>query len=99
MFTGQQVALGRTAVLDTGRMKLVVSENRCEPLDLAMFRFVGIEPTAQRVLIIKSKIQYSPTFGAIAAHVLDCNGAGFASLDHTRFRYRAIPRPLHPFDP
>ena len=99
VFTGQQVALGRTAVLDTGRMKLVVSEGRCEPLDLAMFRFVGIEPTEQRVLIIKSKIQYRPTFGAIAAHVLDCNGTGFASLDHTRFDYRAITRPLHPFDP
>jgi microcystin degradation protein MlrC len=99
VFTGQQVALGRTAVLDTGRLKLVVSEGRCEPLDLAMFRFVGIEPTEQRYLIIKSKIQYRPTFGAIAAQVLDCNGAGFASLDHTRFRYRKITRPLHPFDP
>jgi microcystin degradation protein MlrC len=46
VFTGQQVALGRTAVLDTGRLKLVVSESRCEPLDLATFRFVGIEPYA-----------------------------------------------------
>ncbi len=99
VFTGQQVALGRTAVLDTGRLKLVVSEGRCEPLDLAMFRFVGIEPADQRYLIIKSKIQYRPTFGAIASHVLDCNGAGFASLDHTRFRYQKITRPLHPFDP
>ena len=99
VFTGQQVALGRTAVLDTGRLKLVVSEGRCEPLDLAMFRFVGIEPTERRYLIIKSKIQYRATFGVIASHVLDCNGAGFASVDHTRFRYRKITRPLHPFDP
>jgi microcystin degradation protein MlrC len=99
VFTGRQVALGRAAVLDTGRLKLVVSEGRCEPLDLAMFRFVGIEPEDQRFLIIKSKIQYRPTFGAIAGHVLECNGAGFASLDHTRFRYRKITRPLHPFDP
>jgi microcystin degradation protein MlrC len=98
VFTGQLVALGRTAVLDTGRLKLVVSEGRCEPLDLAMFRFVVIEPEEQRCLIIKSKIQYCPTVGAIASHVLDCNGAGFASLDHTRFRYRKIARPLHPFD-
>jgi microcystin degradation protein MlrC len=98
VFTGHEVALGRTAVLDTGRLKLVVSEGRCEPLDLAMFRFVGIEPADQRYLIIKSKIQYRPTFGAIASSVLECNGAGFASLDYTRFRYRKITRPLHPFD-
>jgi microcystin degradation protein MlrC len=99
VFTGQAVTLGRTAVLDTGRLKLVVSEGRCEPLDLDMFRFVGIEPADHRYLIIKSKIQYRPTFGAIAAEVLECNGAGFASLDHTRFHYRKITRPLHPFDP
>jgi microcystin degradation protein MlrC len=99
VFTGQHVALGATAVLDTGRRKLVVSEGRCEPLDLAMFRFVGIEPTEQRYIIIKSKIQYRPTFGAIARHTLECNGVGFASLDYRQFRYRKITRPLHPFEP
>jgi microcystin degradation protein MlrC len=98
VFTGSKVALGRTVVLDTGHMKLVVSEDRCEPLDLAMFRFVGIEPTEQRYVIIKSKIQYRPTFGAIASHVLDCNGVGFASLDHTKFRFERITRPLYPID-
>jgi microcystin degradation protein MlrC len=98
VFTGQKVALGQTAVLDTGRLKLIVSEGRCEPLDLDMFRFVGIEPAEQRYLIIKSNIQYRPTFGAIARHVLECNGAGFPSADHTRFGYQRITRPLHPFD-
>jgi microcystin degradation protein MlrC len=98
VFTGTKIALGRTVVLDTGRMKLIVSEGRCEPLDLAMFRFVGIEPAEQRYLIIKSKIQYRPTFGAVASHVLDCNGVGFASLDHTKFRFERITRPLFPID-
>jgi len=98
VFTGSKIELGRTVVFDTGRMKLVVSEGRCEPLDLAMFRFVGIEPTEQRYLIIKSKIQYRPTFGTIATEVLDCNGVGFASLDHTRFRFERITRPLFPID-
>jgi microcystin degradation protein MlrC len=43
--------------------------------------------------------QYRSTFGAIARHVLECNGSGVASLDHTRFRYRRISRPLQPSDP
>lgn len=98
VFTGSVINLGRTVVLDTGRMKLVVSEGRCEPLDLAMFRFVGIEPTAERYLIIKSKIQYRPTFGAIAKAVLECNGSGFASLDYGKFDFRRVTRPIHPLD-
>ena len=99
VFTGSVIDLGRTAVLDTGALKLVVSEGRCEPLDLAMFRFVGIEPTSERYLIIKSKIQYRPTFGAIASEILECNGAGYASLDYSKFDFRAVRRPIHPLDP
>ncbi len=39
-----QVELGRTAAFDTGAMELLFNEDRIEPLDLAMFRFFGIEP-------------------------------------------------------
>ncbi|HLI13798.1 MAG TPA: M81 family metallopeptidase [Alphaproteobacteria bacterium] len=99
VFTGLRVDLGRTVVLDTGPMELIVSEGRAEPLDLAMFRFVGIEPTAKRFIIIKSKVQYKPTFGAIAKHVVGCNGVGVGSLDYRLFRFRKLRRPIYPLDP
>jgi microcystin degradation protein MlrC len=98
VFNGMKVALGRTIVFDAGAITLIICEGRCEPLDLANFSFVGIDPAAQRYVIIKSKIQYRPTFGAIASHVLDCNGVGFATLDYTKFTYDKVTRPLHPLD-
>lgn len=99
VFTGMRSTLGRCAVLDTGPLRLIASEGRMEPLDLAMFRSVDIEPTAARFLIIKSKVQYKPTFGAIAKHVIDCNGTGVASADYRLFRFRKLGRPIYPLDP
>ena len=37
MATGTTVRMGRTAVLDTGKMQIVVSEKRAEPYDLGVF--------------------------------------------------------------
>jgi microcystin degradation protein MlrC len=98
VFTGTQVDLGRTVVLDTGNLELIVSEARVEPVDLMLFRFVGMEPTEKRDLVLKSKVQYQPTFGRIATHVVECNGTGFASLDFDSFTFRHLSRPIYPID-
>ncbi len=99
VFTGMQVDLGRTVVLDAGHVQIVVSEDRIEPLDLDMFRFVGIEPLDKRYIVLKSKIQYRPTFGAIAKHVVECNAVGVGSADFSQFPYHALTRPIFPLDP
>lgn len=98
VFTGMQVDLGRTAVLDTGALEIVVCEGRIEPLDLDMFRFLGIDPLAKRYIVLKSKIQYRPTFGAAAAHVVECNAVGVASADIAQFPYKSLTRPIYPLD-
>ena len=98
VFTGTRVALGRTVVLDTGPLQLIVSEGRTEPLDLAQFRFVGIEPTEKRYVIVKSKMQYRPTFGAMAKHVIECNGTGVSSMDLSQFTFKNVRRPVFPLD-
>lgn len=98
VFTGMQVELGRTVVLDTGAMEIVVCEGRIEPLDLDMFRFVGIEPLDKTYIVLKSKIQYRPTFGAAAKHVVECNAVGVGSADFSQFPYKALTRPIFPLD-
>ena len=99
VFTGTRVALGRTVVLDIGALQLIVSEGRTEPLDLAQFRFVGIEPTQKRYVVVKLKMQYRPTFGAMAKHVVECNGTGVSSMDLSQFAFKRVRRPVFPLDP
>jgi microcystin degradation protein MlrC len=44
-FTGMRCYMGRTAVLDTGRAQIVVTERNQEPWDRGVFESVGIRPS------------------------------------------------------
>jgi len=67
MATGSTIRMGRTAVLDTGPMQIVVSEFRSEPFDLGCFTHCGIDPTRKRYVLIKSRQHFRAGFEPIAA--------------------------------
>ena len=99
MATGTRVRMGRTAVLDTGSMQIVVSERRTEPSDLGVFTHCGIDPRRKRYILIKSRQHFRAGFEPIARHIVMCDGDGCTSSDLTLFTYRNRPRPLYPFEP
>jgi microcystin degradation protein MlrC len=97
-FTGKRCYMGRTAVLDTGRASIVVTERNQEPWDRGVFESVGIRPEKQRYLLLKSRMYYRPVFLPIAKGAVLCDGVGVASSDWTQFKYRKIRRPIYPLD-
>lgn len=99
MGRGTIKAMGKTAVLDTGQAQIVVCSRHVEPFDLGCLRSVGIEPTAKRYLILKSRIHYRAGFRAIARHEIPCNGVGVTSSDNGLFKFRKVRRPIYPLDP
>jgi microcystin degradation protein MlrC len=99
MGRGTIASLGKTAVLDTGRAQIVVCSRHTEPYDLGCFRSVGIEPTAKRYLILKSRIHYRAGFRDIAKHEIPCNGLGVTSSDNSLFAFKKVRRPIYPLDP
>ena len=98
MYTGVKSSLGRTAVLDTGRAQIVVTERHHEPFDLVIFRHCGIEPTARRFLMLKSRIHYRAGFKPIAAAIVECQGEGVTNADLSVYRYEKLKRPIYPLD-
>ncbi len=98
MATGTRVRMGRTAVLDTGRMQIVVSEQRSEPFDLGVFTHCGIDPRRKRYVLIKSRQHFRAGFEPIARHIVLCDGDGCTSSDLRLFTYRKRRRPLYPFE-
>ena len=99
MATGTRVRMGRTAVLDTGAMQLVISERRSEPFDLGVFTHCGIDPRRKRYVLIKSRQHFRAGFEPIARHIVLCDGDGVTSSDLKLFTYRNRRRPLYPFEP
>jgi microcystin degradation protein MlrC len=98
MATGTRVRMGRTAVLDTGPMQIVVSERRAEPSDLGVFTHCGIDPRRKRYVLIKSRQHFRAGFEPIARHIVLCDGDGVTSSDLGLSTYKNGRRPLYPFE-
>jgi len=98
MATGTTVRMGRTAVLDTGKMQIVVSEKRAEPFDLGVFTHCGIDPRRKKYVLIKSRQHFRAGFEPIAKHIVMCDGDGCTASDLKLFKYTRVKRPLYPFD-
>jgi microcystin degradation protein MlrC len=94
MYGGCLAELGPMACLrvadPASEVRVVVSSERFQCLDLAIFRHMGIEPSEQQILAVKSTVHFLADFAPIAADVLfvDSPGAHPCRLD--RVAYRAL---------
>jgi microcystin degradation protein MlrC len=98
IYTGQRCSMGRTALLDTGTARIVVCERTHEPWDLGVFRCVGVDVTAHRFVLLKSRMYCRPVFGPLAAALVECDGAGVTSSDYSLFPFERVRRPVYPLD-
>jgi microcystin degradation protein MlrC len=98
MATGMIIDMGRTAVIDTGTVQIVVSERRSEPFDLGTFTHCGIDPRQKRYVLIKSRQHFRAGFEPIAKHIVLVDGPGATTADFSRFKFKNIRRPLYPID-
>ncbi len=51
-------------------VRIIVGSQRAQCLDLAMIRHLGVEPTEQRILAVKSSVHFRADFDPIAAETL-----------------------------
>ncbi len=95
-YTGMRCFMGRAAVLDTGRARVLITELPHEPWDFGVFTSVGIDPRACRYLILKSRMYCRPVFEPVARAVIECASRGVTSSDYRLFHFTKIARPIYP---
>ncbi len=98
MYTGVEVHMGPSAVLDTGRMQIVIVSLHHEPWDLGVFTSMGIQPEHHRYLLLKSRIHYRAGFGDLPELTLTLDGDGVTTSDNAVLEYRHVRRPVYPLD-
>ncbi len=98
MGTGATMNMGKTAVLDTGKVQIIVISRHVEPYDLGCFTSLGIDPLAKRFLMLKSRIHYRATYRAIAKEVIECAGVGVCTSDYDQLQFTNVRRPIFPLD-
>ena len=98
MGAGGVTEMGRTAVLHSGGVRVVVTERRVQPLDAELLRSVGIEPRAQRLVALKSAVHFRSTYQPIAERIFDLDTPGVHRPDFAAYRYRRLRPGVYPLD-
>jgi microcystin degradation protein MlrC len=82
-FGGRDMDMGPSACLRIDDIRVVVSSHKAQLADQAMFRYVGIEPTKQAILVNKSSVHFRADFEPIAEKLLICAAPGAMPADPT----------------
>ena len=98
MARGERNDMGPTAVLDTGKVEIVVISSHVEPHDIAAFTAVGIDPMAKRYVMLKSRVHWRAGLGQLASAVVECAGTGVCTSDYATLKFNKVRRPIFPLD-
>ena len=70
MLAGADMDFGRTALLEVGGVQVVVGSKPIQTMDQSMFRHLGVEPSRQKIIVVKSSIHFRNDFQEIASAIL-----------------------------
>jgi microcystin degradation protein MlrC len=76
MMHGMQVTLGPSACVRIGGVKVALSSTKAQMLERNLYRMVGIEPEAMKILVNKSSVHFRADFEPIAHAVLVAKAPG-----------------------
>jgi microcystin degradation protein MlrC len=98
MGRGEQVNMGLSVVLDTGKVEIAIISRHVEPHDIASLRVLGIEPEKKRFLMLKSRIHWRAGLRRYAKAIVECAGVGVCTSDYTTLDFKRVRRPIFPLD-
>jgi microcystin degradation protein MlrC len=94
MTAGGTAHLGLSAGLEIDGIRVNVVSGQCQMLDLDLYRFLGIEPEAMKLLVNKSSVHFRAAFSPIAAHVLVAVAPGPMAADPSTLPWTRLPAGL-----
>ncbi len=93
-YRGNRMQLGPMAVLKKNGVRVVLTSRKQQAADQAMLRHVGIEPTAQKILALKSSVHFRADFQPIAEEILIVAAPGANPVDNRDLPYKHLRRGL-----
>ncbi|CAN7637668.1 M81 family metallopeptidase [Caballeronia sp. LjRoot31] len=69
-YAGFNLDVGPAACLRVGGVRIVVASYKVQMADQSLFRLVGIEPTEEAILVVKSAVHFRADFAPIAQTII-----------------------------
>ncbi len=89
-YRGMTLRLGPSACLSHQGVRVVVASYKTQLADQAMYRYVGIEPTEQAILVNKSSVHFRADFAPIAEAILVAKAPGPMAADPADLPWRRL---------
>ena len=101
IYAGRSVALGPTALLRIGGVRVAVVTQRRQLAEPRMVEMLGVDLRAVRSLVVKSRGHFRAGFDDIWSNdrILEVDVPGLTTVVLTRVPWREVPRPIYPLDP
>ena len=90
VYAGNNMNLGPMALLKIKGLCIVVSSRKQQAADQAIFRHLGVEPKAQKILALKSSVHFRADFQPIAEEIFIVAAPGPNPADHRLLPYRYL---------
>ncbi|VFR56809.1 FIG00439862: hypothetical protein [plant metagenome] len=93
-YRGFRLDIGPTACLRLGGVRIVLASYKVQMADQAMFRYAGVEPTEQNVLVVKSAVHFRADFTPIAEEIIVGAAPGSMPMDAAALPWTKLPKGL-----
>ena len=98
VFTGRKLCMGLSAVLELGKLSVVVSSQPVFTIDPELYRSQGIEPESQDVVAVKSPTLFRPGYAAMLKRVIHLDMPGVCRGNLIKVPFHRVQRPIWPLD-
>lgn len=96
--TGLENSMGKTALLVSGGIKIVLTERPIPPNDPAMLLSIGIDIAKEKILVVKGAIAWKTGLKISPAKIIYVDTPGLCSADLYSFDFKNLRYPIYPFN-
>ena len=98
MGKGSVMNMGRTVLLQSGNVQIIVGSRTAQTMDKGPFQMMGIDYRDMHILGLKSSQHFRGWWQDVAAAICPCDPPGIHCGDLTMFTFENIDRTYYPFD-
>jgi microcystin degradation protein MlrC len=101
MVSGSQQAMGPSALLDLGGVRVAVISQRQQLIDPAQLDVLGVDLATVRTLVVKSRGHFRAAFEGFAPpdRIFEVDCPGLTTTNLSTLAWTRLPRPIFPLDP
>ena len=97
-FGGGFWSTGPVVCVSAGATHLVLTARRTQCFATECFSELGVDPAAQKVLVVKSSNHFEASFRSLGFEIVRVEAGGVLTHDFSRLDYRKARRPIWPLD-